>query len=259
MGSMPYSLVSEALDLTQMVMDIQKHFFNNITKKSFPGRPRGQCPTTGCPRLWTSPRWSCTSGNNWIDLFYHTQQNVFQQCNQKLFPGDTLGSMSYTWVSEGLDLTQMVMDIQKQLKSTYFIIPNNFSFNNITKKSFPGTPRVNALLLGVRGSGPRPDGHGHRKQLKSTYFIIPNNFSFKNFSKKSIPGDARAQVLQEPVGGSHADQGRKSRMPPMFLDPGGQDESNGTPYASCCLANQDFPGGRCCNIYKDDVDICNLW
>ena len=152
MGSMPYSLVSEALDLTQMVMDIQKQlkltyhtqqcFFNNITKKSFPGRPRGQCPTPGCPRLWTSPRWSCTSGNNWIDLFYHTQQNVFQQCNQKLFPGDTLGSMSYTWVSEGLDLTQIVMDIQKQLKTTIIIIPNNICFNNITKKSFPVTPQV---------------------------------------------------------------------------------------------------------------------
>ena len=68
--------------------------------------------------------------------------------------------MPYSWVSEALDLSQMVMDIWKQLKSVYFFIPNNFSFHNITKKSFPGTPRVNALLLGVRGSGPRPDGHG---------------------------------------------------------------------------------------------------
>ena len=42
--------------------------------------------------------------------------------------------MSYTWVSEGLDLTQMVMDIQKQLKTTIIIIPNNLCFNNITKK-----------------------------------------------------------------------------------------------------------------------------
>ena len=91
-----------------------------------------------------------------------------------------------------------------------------------------------------------------RKNLKPTQIYMLNYLCFNNFSKKSIPGDVRAQVLQEPVGGSHADQGRKSRMPPMFLDPGGQDESNGTPYTSCCLANQDFPGGgRCCNIYKD--------
>ena len=88
--------------------------------------------------------------------------------------------MPYSWLSEALGLTQMVMDIWKQLKSTYFIIPNNFCFNN--------------------------------------------------FSKKSIPGDARAQVLQEPVGGSHADQGRKSGGAPMFLGPGGQEEPDGTPH-----------------------------
>ena len=40
------------------------------------------------------------------------------------------------------------------------IIPANFCFNNIAKKSFPGTQRGPALLLGVRCSGPRPDGHG---------------------------------------------------------------------------------------------------
>ena len=49
-----------------------------------------------------------------------------------------------------------------------------------------------------------------RKNLKLTQWIILYNFAFNDFSKKPIPGDVRAQVLQEPVGASHADQGRKS-------------------------------------------------
>ena len=69
-----------------------------------------------------------------------------------------------------------------------------------------------------------------RKHLKIAKIIIPNNSCYCNFLKKSIPGDARAQVLQEPVGASHADQGRKSGGAPMFLGPGGQEESNGTPH-----------------------------
>ena len=69
-----------------------------------------------------------------------------------------------------------------------------------------------------------------RNNLKPTQFIILNNFSCNNFPKKSISGDVRAQVLQEPVGASHADQGRKSCAPRTFLDPGGQARSNGTPH-----------------------------
>ena len=55
-----------------------------------------------------------------------------------------------------------------------------------------------------------------RKHLKIAKIIIPNNSCFCNFLKKSIPGDARAQVLQEPVGASHADQGRKSGGPSIL-------------------------------------------
>ena len=68
-----------------------------------------------------------------------------------------------------------------------------------------------------------------RKHLYMTNIIILNNSYFSIFSIKSIPGDVRAQVLQEPVGASHADQGRKSGMPHPFSDPGGQEESTGTP------------------------------
>ena len=68
------------------------------------------------------------------------------------------------------------------------------------------------------------------KNLKPTQFYMLNNLCFNNFPKKSIPGDVRAQVLQEPVGASHPDQGRKSYAHHTFLDPGGQAGSNGTPH-----------------------------
>ena len=54
-----------------------------------------------------------------------------------------------------------------------------------------------------------------RKHLHMTNIIILNNSYYCNFSKKSIPGDVRAQVLQEPVGASHADQGRNSGSLPI--------------------------------------------
>ena len=67
-----------------------------------------------------------------------------------------------------------------------------------------------------------------QKNPKPTKFYMLNNFWFNNCLKMPIPGDVRAQVLQEPVGASHADQGRKSCAPRTFLDPGGQAQSNGT-------------------------------
>ena len=74
------------------ILIIPTNFFsNNISKNSLPGTPQGQCPTPGCPRLWTSPRWSWKAGNNKNQLI--------------------------------------------------FMIPNNFCFKNITKKSLPGTPQ----------------------------------------------------------------------------------------------------------------------
>ena len=87
---MPYSWVSEALDLTQMVMDIQK-----TTK---------------------------------FNLFHYTKQLFFQKHGQKVIPWDTPESMIYTWKSEALDLTQMVMD---------FFLPY---FMNQWTKSFHLTP-----------------------------------------------------------------------------------------------------------------------
>ena len=102
--------------------------------------------------------------------------------------------LPYTLVSLGLDFTQMVLDV--------------------------------------------------RKNLKPTQFYMLNNLCFNNFSKKSIPGDVRAQVLQEPVGASHADQGRKSGGATMFLGPGGQEESNGTPHLTQAPSLAESQGGE---------------
>ena len=74
--------------------------------------------------------------------------------------------LPYTLVSLGLDFTQMVLDV--------------------------------------------------RKNLKPTQFYMLSNLCFNNFPKKIIPEDVRAQVLQEPVGTSHADQGRKSGGPSIL-------------------------------------------
>ena len=81
-----------------------------------------------------------------------------------------------------------------------------------------------------------------RKHLQITNMIILDNFGFKNCLKNSIPGDVRAQVLQEPVGASHADQGRKSGMHNLFSDPGGQAGSNGTPHLALA-STQVIPRG----------------
>ena len=48
-------------------------------------------------------------------------------------------------------MLQCGVDIRKQLKTTTFIIPKNFCFNNIAKKSFPGTPLGQVPYLAVRG------------------------------------------------------------------------------------------------------------
>ena len=109
-GLMPYIWVSEALDLTQMVMDIQKQLK--------------------------------------ITIFIMHNRILFQQNCQKVIPWDTPGSITYSWLSGALGLTQMVMNIQKQLEITIFIITNNLCFNKIAKKSFPGTPRGQCPTLG---------------------------------------------------------------------------------------------------------------
>ena len=128
----------------------------------------------------------------------------------------------------------MVLAVRKKLKTTHLNIPNSFCFNNFAQKSIPGDVQAQVLqepvstflwcldltqmVLAVR------------KTLKTTHLNISNSFCFDDFAQKSIPGDVRAQVLQEPVGASHGDQGRKSGVHGIFLDPRDQEESNGTPH-----------------------------
>ena len=81
------------------------------------------------------------------------------------------------------------------------------------------------------------------KHLQMTNVIILDNFDFKDCLKKSISGDVRAQVLQVPVGASHADQGRKSGVPPILWLPGGHDGSNGTPHLSIASTPTFSQGG----------------
>ena len=87
------------------------------------GQPLGKCPTPGCRRCWTSPRWSWTSRNNFKQLF---SSSPITSVKTTLSKYQSLGHslvVPYSWLSEVLDLTQMVMDIQKQLKKTFVIIP----------------------------------------------------------------------------------------------------------------------------------------
>ena len=64
-----------------------------------------------------------------------------------------------------------------------------------------------------------------------------------------MPGVVRAQVLQEPVGASHGDQGRKSGVHPIFSDPGGEEESNGTPHLAVPIHFSIPQGGVVVGLY----------
>ena len=97
---MPYSCVSEGLDLSQMVMDIQKQFkitvfiiphnfcCNKIGKKPFPVTTPGQCPTPVSQRGWTSPWWSWISGNNLEQLFSSSPITSVTATLSKAIPWD---------------------------------------------------------------------------------------------------------------------------------------------------------------------------
>ena len=65
---------------------------------------------------------------------------------------------AYSWLSMALDLTQMVLEVRKCIKSTYFYMLNIFCLNNFPKKSSPGGVLALGLLLAVYGPGLGPDG-----------------------------------------------------------------------------------------------------
>ena len=104
-GVRPYSWVSEELDLTQIDMDIQKQLEITIFIK---------------PKIFVSTKLSKSHSPE------HPGVNVLLLVVPRLWT-------SHRWTS--------VMDVQKQHEITILIIPNNLCFNQIAKKSFPGTPR----------------------------------------------------------------------------------------------------------------------
>ena len=57
-----------------------------------------------------------------------------------------------------LDLTQMVLEVEENLKLTQFFIPNNFCLYNFAQKSISWVVLVLALvlLLTIFGAGPGP-------------------------------------------------------------------------------------------------------
>ena len=85
-------------------------------------------------------------------------------------PWDTPGSMPYSWMSEALDNTQMVMDIWKQLNQLVSSYQTSFVSTTLPKSNSLGHPRVNDLHMGVWGSGLHPDGHGRPKTTWNNYF-----------------------------------------------------------------------------------------
>ena len=119
-----------------MVMDMQKqlkltYFSTTFTKSHSLGQPGFNALLLVVRDSGLHPDGHGHQETTKINLFYHTQQLLLHQNYQKVIPWDTPGSMPYSWVSEVLDFTQMVMDIRKQLRLTIFIIPNSFCFNNI--------------------------------------------------------------------------------------------------------------------------------
>ena len=144
--------------------------------------------------------------------------------------------LAYSLVSMVLDMTQMVLAIN-------MIVLDNLTFKNCLKKSIPGDIQAQVLEEPVEAPMVIRMVLAVWKHFQITNFIILDNFCLNNCLKKSIPGDIRAQVLQEPVGASHGDQVQKFRPPPIWGSSWGQAGSNRTPYATCCLAIRNFPGG----------------
>ena len=59
---------------------------------------------------------------------YHPIKLLFQQCGKIVIPWESPLSMYYSWESKGLDLAQIVMDIQNQQKNNCFHHPKQLLF-----------------------------------------------------------------------------------------------------------------------------------
>ena len=68
--------------------------------------------------------------------------------------------LAKSWLCMALDLSQMVLDVRKNLKPAQFYMLNQLCFNNFAQKSNPGGVLALSLLLAVYGPGLGPDGPG---------------------------------------------------------------------------------------------------
>ena len=127
-----------------------------------------------------------------------------------------------------LDLTQMVLEVRKCLKPTQFYMLNIFCLNNFPKNQALGASLLSAYSWLSMALDLAQMVLEVRKNPKPTKFYMLNKLCFNNFPKKLIPGDVRAQVLQETVGASGADQGRKFGSASIRSSSGGQELSNST-------------------------------
>ena len=142
-----------------------------------------------------------TTLNNY---FHHFQQLLFQQHIQKVIPWDSPWSGPRPCSLRYLDITQMVMDIQKELKTMIFIIPNKFCFNNIAKKSFLGTPLGQVPDHAVRGAGTSPRwSWTFPNDLKQLLSSFPTTFVSTTLPKSHSLGLplVRFQPLQSEAAG----------------------------------------------------------
>jgi len=111
------------------------------------------------------------------------------------------------WVGLSKTLNKVVSP--KQLQITLFVIPNNFCFNNIAKKSFPGAPFGQVPNLGLLGAWTWPrwscTSRSNLKYLlsKSRITLVSTTLPKKSHSL-GLPL-VRSQTLQSEAAGPHSD------------------------------------------------------
>ena len=80
---------------------------------------------------------------------------------------DRYASAACRSLRERLDLTQMVLAVQKKLKTININIHNSFCFNNFAQKSIPGVVRAQVLQEPV---GASHGGQGRKSGIASMFW-----------------------------------------------------------------------------------------